>query len=313
MAETLLLMGPLFASTQEALEQQHDVHRYWEADEPKALLESITDRCTGVVTDGGRGVSADVLDKLPKVGVVSVFGVGVDAVDLDYCQSRSIRVGNTPDVLSDDVADLAVALALASCRRVVQADGYVRDGHWEAKGAFPLAVRMSGKRAGIFGMGSIGKALASRLAGFNMSIAYCNRSPRADSPHRFVADLTQLASEVDFLFVTAAATAGTIGAVGRDVLVALGQDGYLINVARGTLVDEHALLDALTHNTIAGAGLDVFEKEPSVPEGFFSLHNVALQPHQASGTHETRQAMGQLVLDNLAAYYDGRELLTRVV
>ena len=313
MAETVLLMGPLFAATMKTLEAQYDVHRYWEADDADGLLASIADRCTGVVTDGGRGVSADVLKALPQVNIVSVFGVGVDAVDLEYCRENGIRVGNTPDVLSDDVADLAVALALATCRTLVVADGYVRAGRWKKEGALPLAVRMTGKRAGIFGMGSIGNSLAQRLAGFGMDISYCNRSEKTGSPHRFIASLEKMAEEVDFLFITAAATDGTIGAVNAKVLHALGPRGYLVNVARGTLVDEAALLDCLTNNHIAGAGLDVFEKEPSVPEAFFKLDNVVLQPHQASATYETREAMGKLVLDNLGAFYDGRDLLTQVV
>lgn len=313
MTESVLLMGPLLASTMEELEKIYTVHRYWEANDADALIASVADSCTGVVTDGGRGVSADVLKRLPHAGVVSVFGVGVDAVDLDYCRDNGIRVGNTPDVLSNDVADLAVALALATCRNMMVADRYVRADRWHKDGALPLSVRMTGKRAGIFGMGSIGSALAKRLAGFDMEISYCNRSEKAGSPHRFVASLEKMAREVDFLFVTAAATPGTVGAVNDKVLAALGSDGYLINVARGTLVDESALLDSLANGHIAGAGLDVFEKEPSVPNAFYKLDNAVLQPHHASGTHETREAMGRLVLDNLAAFYDGRDLLTQVV
>jgi len=313
MSQTLLLMGPLLPAIQEELEREHDVHRHWEADDADALLASIADRCTGVVTDGGRGCSRAVLEQLPDAQIVSVFGVGVDAVDLDYCRERGIRVANTPDVLSGDVADLAVALALAVCRRVVDGDALVRRGDWAGKGGLPLTTRMFGKKAGIYGMGSIGSALATRLAGFEMDIAYCNRSEKAGSPHRFVSSLTELAGEVDFLFVTAAATEGTIGSVTSDVLDALGPDGWFVNVSRGTLVDEAALLKALQDKRIAGAGIDVFEKEPMVPEGFYTLDNAVLQPHAASGTHETRLAMGRLVLDNVAAHFAGNDPLTPVV
>ena len=218
---------------------------------------------------------------------------------------------NTPDVLSDDVADLAVALALAVARNVIVAERHARAGKW-AKGGVPLSTRMMGKKAGIYGMGSIGEALARRLVGFEMDIAYCNRSEKADSPHRFVAELATLAAEVDFLFVTAAATPETIGSVDAGVLDALGESGYLINVSRGTLIDEPTLVAYLEEGRIAGAGLDVFADEPTIPEALFGLDNVVLQPHVASGTHETRAAMGQLVLDNLEAHFAGRDPLTPI-
>lgn len=312
MSQTLLLMGPLMPAIQDELERDNDVRRHWEADDADALLDRIADACTGVVTDGGRGVSPDVLSRLPNAKIVSVFGVGVDAVDLDWCREHGVRVANTPDVLSGDVADLAVGLALAVCRNMVRGDAHVRAGQWPS-GGLPLATRMFGKRAGIYGMGSIGSALAERLVGFGMDIAYCNRSEKAGSPHRFVADLATLAKEVDFLFVAAAATPGTVGSVTAEVLDALGPEGWFVNVSRGTLVDEPALIEALRERRIAGAGLDVFADEPRVPAAFFELDNVVLQPHVASGTHETRLAMGRLVLDNLAAHFDGRDPLTPVV
>jgi len=313
MSHTLLQMGPLLPAVQAALDEAHDVHRLWEADDADALVASIGADCAGVVTDGGRGVSNAILEQLPKAGIVAVFGVGVDAVDLDYCKGRGITVSNTPDVLSDDVADLGVGLAIAVSRRMVVADRYAREGRWAREGGLPLTTRMKGKKAGIYGMGSIGRALAKRLAGFEMDIAYCNRSERADSPHRFVAALEDLAREVDFLFVTASATPGSIGSVNATVLDALGPEGWLVNVSRGTLVDEPALITALQEKRIAGAGLDVFADEPNIPAAFFPLDNVVLQPHVASGTHETRAAMGQLVLDNVAAHFAKKDLPTRVV
>lgn len=176
----------------------------------------------------------------------------------------------------------------------------------------PLTRRMMGKRAGIYGMGSIGNTLARRLTGFDMSISYCNRRERTDSPHRFVSSLMELASEVDYLFVTASATPESIGAVNAQVLDALGSEGYLINVSRGTLVDEPTLISYLQNRKIAGAGLDVFAKEPTIPAALFTLDNVVLQPHNASGTWETREAMGKLVLDNLQAHFDDKPLLTPV-
>lgn len=312
MSHTLLLMGPLLPSIQEKLESTYTVHRYWESADQSSLLNAVSAECVGVVTDGGRGVEATVLEKLPNVKIVSVFGVGVDAVDLSYCKAQNIHVTNTPDVLSDDVADLAVALALATCRLLVVGDTYARAGRWSKEGAMPLTRRLMGKRAGIFGMGSIGNALAKRLVGFDMDISYCNRSAKPGCQHRFVESLEAMAASVDFLFITASATPGTIGAVNTAVLDALGPEGYLINVSRGSLVDESALVKQLQENKIAGAGLDVFENEPHIPEALFSLENVVLQPHNASGTWETREAMGQLVLDNLSAHFSNQSLLTPV-
>jgi len=313
MSQTLLLMGPLFDETQTELESNYDVKRYWEVTDQAALLASIADHCIGVVTDGGKGVSNEVLQQLPKVKAISVFGVGVDAIDLEFCQSNGIVVGNTPDVLSDDVADLAVALALATCRKLVTGDQYARDGLWAKNGGMPLTTRMMGKSAGIYGMGSIGSCLAKRLNAFDMPVSYCNRSQKADSPYKFVPTLERLASESEFLFITAAATSGTIGAVDKAVLNALGPSGYLINVSRGTLVDEPVLVDYLQNNKIAGAGLDVFHDEPNIPSELLELDNVVLQPHNASGTFETRKAMGDLMLENLSGALTGKPLSAQVV
>lgn len=312
MSHTLLLMGALLPSVMETLENTYSVHRYWEAEDKGNLLASIAGDCVGVVTDGGRGVEAAVLEKLPNVKIVAVFGVGVDAVDRDYCSQHNIPVTNTPDVLSDDVADLAIALALAVSRQLVVGDQYARAGRWAKEGPMPLTRRVMGKKAGIYGLGSIGNALAMRLEGFAMDISYCNRRERADSPYRFVPSLKQLAAEVDYLFITASATAESVGAINADVLDALGSQGYLINVSRGTLIDEPVLVSYLQENRIAGAGLDVFASEPTIPEALYGLSNVVLQPHNASGTWETREAMGKLVLDNLAAHFAASPLLTPI-
>jgi len=312
MSQTLLLMGPLFEATMNELETNYRVERYWEATDKNAMLSSIAQNCTAVVTDGGLGVSNDILQQLPNVKVVSVFGVGVDAVDLDYCRAQGINVGNTPDVLSDDVADLAVALALATCRQLVTGDQYAREGSWPTRGPMPLTTRMMGKSAGIYGMGSIGSCLAKRLNAFDMPVSYCNRREKTRAPYKFVSSLEQLASESDFLFITAAATQDTIGSVNQAVLDALGPRGYLINVSRGTLIDEPVLVEYLTRKKIAGAGLDVFHNEPNINASLLSLDNVVLQPHNASGTHETRLAMGNLMLENLQAGISGSPMTAQV-
>ncbi len=313
MRRTLLQMGPLFEHTQKSYEENYDIHKLWEAADQDALIESIADRCTGVVTDGGKGVSNAVLEKLPNVKVITVFGVGVDAIDLDYCKNNQITVGNTPDVLSDDVADLAVSLALATCRQVAFGDRYARDGKWPKQGPMPLTTRMSGKTAGIFGMGSIGDSLAKRLSGFDMPIKYCNRSAKSGCAYEYVDTAVKLAKDVDFLFITASANENTVGAINNKVLDALGTNGYLINVARGTLVDETTMVDYLVNRKIAGAGLDVFENEPGIPKALLSLDNVVLQPHNASGTWETRKAMGELSLSNIAAFFDNKPLPAKVI
>ena len=313
MSKVILLMGPLFDATMQQLEADYTVHRYWETSDANTLLASIADDCVGVVTDGGKGVSNDILQQLPKAKVVSVFGVGVDAIDLEYCQSQGIQVGNTPDVLSDDVADLAIALALASCRQLVTGDQYARRGDWSSKGAMPLTTRMMGKKAGIFGMGSIGECLAKRLRGFDMPISYCNRSQKNNSSYEFVDSLEALAAQSEFLFITAAATSSSIGAVNAKVLDALGPKGHLINVSRGTLVDEPVLVDYLSTGKIAGAGLDVFLNEPTIPDALKQLDNVVLQPHNASGTWETRKAMGDLMLENLGCHFNQKPMTASVV
>lgn len=310
MKSEILLIGPLLDVVMESLEHDYSVHRFWEADDQNAMLEKLAPTITAVVTDGGLGAKQAMLEKLPHVKAVIVYGVGVDSVALDYCRHNGIAVTNTPDVLSDDVADMGIALMLATSRQLVIGDNYCRSGRWPSDGALPLTTRMSGKRAGILGMGSIGLRLAQRLAAFNMDVSYCNRQKRSDTNYRFYADLATMAKEVDYLLITASASPATQHIVNESILEALGPDGFLINVSRGSLVDEAALITALQQGTIKAAGLDVFENEPSIPDVLLKMKNVVLQPHHASGTLETRRAMGQVVLDNLKAFLNGRPLVT---
>lgn len=311
MKNEILLIGPLLESVMDLLETSYIVHRYYDADDPEHLLTRVADTITAVVTDGGRGVEAAVLAKLPKARIVAVYGVGVDAVDLDYCRQAGIAVTNTPDVLSGDVADLAIGLMLAVSRNMIEADAYARSGRWQEQGAMALQHRMFGKSVGILGMGSIGIQIARRLEGFDMDVAYCNRRKRSDVSNRYYASPVEMASEVDFLIIAAAASTSTEKIIDAEILQALGPNGYLINVSRGSLVDEDALIAALEQKMIKGAGLDVFAIEPNVPDALCKLNNVVLQPHQASATHETRKAMGMLVVENLSRFFDERPLLTR--
>ncbi|HEY8356044.1 MAG TPA: 2-hydroxyacid dehydrogenase [Ramlibacter sp.] len=265
------------------------------------------------ITGGGESqVPRALMDKLPALEVVSIMGVGYDKVDVAAAIERKVPVTHTPGVLDDEVADLAIALMLSVARRVPQADRYVKDGSWASKGNLPFARKMSGARLGIVGLGRIGKAVAHRAAAFGMSIAYTGRTERKELPYPYHPSAKALAAAVDFLVVITPGGEGTRKMIDREVLQALGPRGYLINVARGTVVDEQALIEALQQGVIAGAGLDVFENEPQVPQALRELDNVVLTPHMASATHETRQAMADLALANLVEHFAGRPLKSPV-
>lgn len=255
---------------------------------------------------------AAVMDQLPNLAMIANYGVGYDAIDIAEASRRGIKVSNTPDVLNDDVADLAVAMLLGQGRRMVQASDWVRSGKWAAEGEFPLNRKVSGRRAGIMGMGRIGREIADRLAAFKMEIHYHSRSEKETPGWTYHADPVSLAEAVDDLVVALVGGPDTRNYVSREVIAALGSDGVIVNISRGTTIDEEAMLEALESGAIRGAGLDVFLNEPDIDPRFLALDNVLLQPHQGSGTAETRRAMGQLQRDNIAAFLDGRSLLTPV-
>ena len=308
---TVLMTGAYPAWDMEALERDYDVLRLFEAPDADAFINAHAHEIRAIATRGDLGASATLIGKLPKLEIVSVFGVGTDAVDLGHARARGIKVTNTPDVLTDDVADLGVALLLATARHVPQGDRLVRSGTWP-QGGLPLVTKVSGKKVGIVGMGRIGASVAKRLNAFDCEITYFSRSEREGSPFRFEPDLLALAHDSEFLIVTLSGGDSTKGMINAEVLEALGPDGILVNVSRGTTVDEPALISALQNKVIKGAGLDVFWNEPNINPAFFTLDNAVLQPHHASGTVETRKAMGQLVRDNLAAHFNGKPLLTQV-
>lgn len=307
----VLLVAPLHAATQAELESNYTVHRLWEASPREALLQSVAPRVEVVVTTGGAGADRALIERLPRLKLIACFGVGVDAIDLASARERGAAVTNTPEVLTDDVADLAIALMLDAMRGISAGDRYVRAGRWP-RGAFPLQSKTSGKRLGIVGMGRIGQAIARRAAAFDMRIAWHGPRPK-DLPYRYEPDLVALAGAVDVLVAACPGGAATRGLISRSVLEALGPRGFFVNIARGSVVDEAALVELLQAGRLAGAGLDVFADEPNVPAPLLGLDRVVLQPHVASATHETRAAMGRLVLDNVAAYVAGRALLTPVV
>ncbi|PCE29307.1 2-hydroxyacid dehydrogenase [Burkholderia ubonensis] len=308
----LLMTGPYQPWDNEWLSAGYDVLRLWEARDRAAFLAEHGAGVRAIATRGDLGADAALIAALPKLEIIACYGVGTDAIDLAAARERGIRVTNTPDVLTGDVADLGVGLALALLRRIGAGDAYVRSGAWR-DGDMPLVTRLYGKRVGIVGFGRIGSTLARRLSGFDVEIGYFDVAPRDDTPHRFFGDLGALAGWSDVLIVTLAGGASTRHLVDAPVLEALGQYGYLINVSRGTTVDEPALIDALERGAIAGAALDVFWNEPRIDPRFLALPNVLLQPHHASGTVETRQAMGWRVRDNLRAHFAGAPLLTPVV
>lgn len=312
MKPEIILVEPMMAAIEAKLDAAYTVHRLSAAPDRAALLAEVGPRVRAIATGGGTGASRALVDALPNLGIIAINGIGTDAVDLVHAKERGIRVTTTPGVLTDDVADLAMALLLAGMRRLTQADRFVRAGRWPTD-RMPLARKATGKRLGILGLGGIGRAVAQRAAGFGMEIAYTNRKPADGAPWRFVPDPVRLAAESDILVVAVTGGAGTRNLVDRAVLDALGPEGLLVNVARGSVVDEPALIEALAEGRLGGAALDVFANEPHVPDALFAMDQVVLVPHQASATLETRTAMGELVLANLAAYFAGEPLPTPVV
>jgi lactate dehydrogenase-like 2-hydroxyacid dehydrogenase len=263
-----------------------------------------------IAAQGETVLRADLIDRLPALKLISVMGVGYDGIDVAFAKSRGVVVTHTPNVLNDDVADLALGLMIATSRQLCAADRFVRAAGWTS-GPMPLARKMSGARIGLVGMGRIGQAIAHRAQAFGMSIAYTSRSPKS-VPYRYLPTSLALAAEVDFLVIITPGGASTLKMINAEVLAALGKNGILINVARGSVVDESALMDALEKGIIAGAGLDVFESEPNVPERLRVMPHVVLTPHIGSATAHTRGAMADLALANLRACFDGQPLLTPV-
>ncbi len=310
----ILQVGPYPEWDQVPLEERFHVHKFFNAVDPDAMLKDVGTSVKGIATRGELGANREMIEACPNLEIISVYGVGFDTVDLDACRERNIRVTNTPDVLTNDVADLGVAMMLAQSRGMVGAEKWVRDGSWAAKGLFPLKSRVWGKKAGVLGLGRIGFEVAKRLAGFDLDIAYSDVAAKTyASDWTYIADPVELARHVDFLFVTLAASAETRHIVSKDVIEAVGPHGMIINISRASNIDEEALLQALEAGTLGSAALDVFEGEPALNPRFLELDNVLVQPHHASGTIATRKAMGQLVRDNLSAHFAGNDLLSPVL
>lgn len=306
----ILLVSNMMPHIQEALEAEHTVHRLYDADDSQAFLASAADRIEGVATMGK--ADAALIDALPNLKIISSFGVGYDGVDATHAASRGVIATNTPDVLNDDVANMAVTFVLTCSRRFGEWERFARAGRWEHEGDPPLARAISGRKVGILGLGRIGKDIARKLEVFGCRIGYHGRSPQTDQPYEFYEDLTDMAGDSDFLIAICPGGEATRGIVNKGVLEALGPDGTFINVARGSVHDEDALVEALASGKLGHAGLDVFAAEPKIPERLRQLDNVTLQPHQGSATVETRRAMGDLVANNLLRYFDGKGAITPV-
>ncbi|MBL8837810.1 MAG: 2-hydroxyacid dehydrogenase [Alphaproteobacteria bacterium] len=309
----LLLLRPVHDRALQRLEQDFSLLKAYDAPDAAAFVKAVGPRVRGIAAGAHAAIDRDLIDQLPRLEIIANFGAGCDSIDLAAARRRGIPVTNTPDVLTDDVADLAIALLIGTVRQLPAADRYLRRGSWAGRGPYPLTTSCGGRIAGILGLGRIGLAIAARLAPMGVAVHYHNRRPIADCPFPYHASPAALADAADFLIVSCPGGAATERIVGSDVLAALGPDGYLINVARGSVVDEGALVDALTHRRIRGAGLDVFSREPDVPAALIDRDDVFLLPHVGSATTQAREAMANLMVDNLVAHFSGQPLLTPVV
>ncbi|HUH93491.1 MAG TPA: 2-hydroxyacid dehydrogenase [Casimicrobiaceae bacterium] len=310
MSPDILVIAPLPPFLYEPLKADYRCHDYYQSSHKPGLLAAEGARIRGLVQGGGTVTPTTLLDALPKLEIISVFGVGYDGVPVDYCRRRGIKVTHTPDVLTDDVADVALALILMTGRGFVRLNRFVQAREWEKHGP-ELTTKLGGRKVGILGLGRIGKAIAQRVAAMGMKVSYTGRT-RQDVAYEYVPDLKRLATAVDFLVVACPGGEATRNIVNAEVLAALGKKGTLVNIARGSIVDEPALVGALASGTIKGAGLDVFADEPHIPEQLFAMDNVVLLPHVGSATRETRQAMGDLCKANLDAWFAGRDVLTLI-
>lgn len=312
MKPVILVMGNYLQPTEmQALEDNFETVHLWKEKDPESLLQERKSDIQGIASVHSVPVSRTLIEALPNLEIISQFAVGYDNIDLAAAKERGIAVTNTPDVLTDDTADTGMALLLAVSRRVCEGDMYVRVGKW-LNGNMPLGWSPKGKVAGIVGMGRIGQSVARKCEAFGMKIMYQGPRKKDGIPYDYVADVKALAEISDYLILTCPGGAGTRHMVNAEVLEALGPTGFLINIARGSVVDEQALIKALQDKVILGAGLDVYQDEPRVPEELVKMDNVVLLPHVGSATHETRAAMGQLVVKNLLAHFHGDPLLTPV-
>jgi hydroxypyruvate reductase len=312
MKPDIIFTGKGHAGTQATLEAAYAVHKLFESNEKERFLKERADRVRAIASFGPAPVDGKLMDALPKLEIIANFGVGVDQINLDDAKKRNIIVTNTPDVLNECVADTALALILNTVRKFPQSEGHLRAGKWLAAGPYPLTASVGGKVLGILGLGRIGEAIAKRAMACGMTIRYHNRNKK-DVPYPYDPDAVTLAKNSDVLMIVTPGGAETRSLVNAQVLDAVGPQGYVVNIARGSVIDEPVLLRYLQEKKIEGAGLDVFVDEPKVPPAFFTLDNAVLFPHVGSATQETRKAMGDLQIENLRLHFAGKPVKTRVV
>ncbi len=309
----VLVVGALRPKALETLSQYFACDRAAEAADLDHVLGEAGGTIRGIARGAHFDIRRDLLERLPELEMIANFGVGYDGIDLGYCAGKGIVVTNTPDVLTEEVADTALGLLLTTVRELSAAESYLRAGRWEAEGPYPLSrATLRNRTVGILGLGRIGLAIARRLEAMKVPVVYHNRRPREGAAYRYYPDLKSMAEAVDTLMIVAPGTPETTGLVDADILTALGPDGVLINIGRGSIVDDQALIEALRSRTILAAGLDVFTNEPHVPEALLRLDNVVLFPHLGSASVYTRDAMGQLMIDNLTNWFEKRAALTPV-
>ncbi len=308
----VLVVGELPPKIMQALDDAYILHRYWTFEDKKKGLAAVADSVRGIATTGHYGASREMIFALPNLEIISSFGVGTDAIDIPAASERGVPVTNTPDVLTDDVANTAVMVLLAVSRDLVQADRYVRAGKWASDGNMPLTRAVRGKTVGIIGLGRIGADIARKLDVFGVKIVWHGPRPKPDVSYKYYDDVVRMAAEADYLVVACPGGASTHHVVNAEVLKALGPQGSLINISRGSCVDEDALVAAVKNGAIGWAGLDVFAKEPHVPAELVASDRTVLLPHVGSATEETRAAMGNLVIENLALHFAGKPLVTQV-
>ena len=309
MKKNILITNKMVRICEPELEEKYSIHRLYEQTDPGMFLAKNGDLFTAIA---GADVSEKMMEQMPNLKMISGFGVGYDSVDIDAAKQRGIYVSNTPNVLNDAMAEITIGLIIALSRNLVSADKFVRAGKWQ-EGGFPLQNELTGKTVGIVGLGRIGKEIASRAQAMKMRVIYCGRTEQTNQPYPYYSDVVNMAQKSDWLVVMTTGGEGTSKLINAEVIRALGPKGYLVNMARGSVLDQDALISALQNNELAGAALDVFADEPHVPESLLAMDNVVLSPHQGSATFQTRKAMGDLVVANLQAFFAGKPLLTRVV
>ncbi|MCD0505362.1 2-hydroxyacid dehydrogenase [Bordetella petrii] len=313
--QRILQVGSLSGSpsANQRLADGYDVFELWKHGDRKAALAEHGKGITALVTSASIGANAELINALPDLKAICSWGVGYETIDVQAARERGVVVSNTPDVLTDCVADLAWGLMIAGARRMTLGDRYVRAGRWgQVHGSIPLGTRVSGKKLGIIGLGRIGQAIARRGDGFDMEVRYHNRRARTDVPYQYEASLVELARWTDFLVVATVGGPETRHLVNREVIEALGPKGIIVNIARGPVIDEQALAGALESGKLGGAALDVFEHEPNVPDALKASDNTVLLPHIGSASYETRMAMEDMMLDNLQSWFHSGKLVTPV-